>query len=68
MNIVEINPGTSGTLYIYATVALPLPLTILTIWILITGLQRTLATGKTALKRIGQPFYRIYITIGDGAE
>ncbi|KAF5350704.1 hypothetical protein D9756_008754 [Leucocoprinus leucothites] len=53
MNTKEIAPGTTGTLPYY--VALAVPLTLLTIWIIIAFQSRYLLRGQPFLQRLGWP-------------
>jgi hypothetical protein len=57
MNTKEINPGTKGTLPYYAAFAVPL--TLITIWIIIAFQSRCLLVGKPFLVRLGWPYYLI---------
>jgi hypothetical protein len=55
MNTKEINPGTKGTLPYY--IAFAVPLTLITIWIIIAFQSRYLLIGKPFLVRLGWPYY-----------
>jgi hypothetical protein len=54
MNTKEINPGTNGTLSIY--VAFAIPLTVLTIWIIIAFQSRYLLGNVPFWARLGWPW------------
>ena len=62
MNVGEINPGTNGTLPHYVAVALPL--TLITAWIII-AFQSTyiFETETTFLKRLGWPVYLVHMML-----
>jgi hypothetical protein len=56
MNVVEINPGSVGTLPHYFSIALPL--TIVTAWIIIAFQSKYIFEEKTTFfKRLGWPAY-----------
>jgi hypothetical protein len=55
MNTKEINPNTNGTLPYY--IAFALPLTLITIWIIIAFQSRYLLVGKSFLVRLGWPYF-----------
>lgn len=58
MNVREINPGTIGTLGIY--IAISIPLTIITAWVIIAFQSRYIFPEDTTLmKRLGWPIYLV---------
>ena len=58
MNVGEINPGTHGTLPQY--VAVTLPFTIMTAWIIIAFQSKYLMPGTTFFQRLGWPVTLVY--------
>ena len=67
MNVAEINPGTEGTLSHYCAIALPL--TIVTVWVIIAFQSKYIFKEKTSfLKRLGWPAYILINIIKESAK
>lgn len=59
MNVVEINPGTKGTVSQY--IAFTLVLTIVTAWLIIAFQQKyVFPPGTSIIKRLAWPFFLIH--------
>jgi len=67
MNVGEINPGTNGTLPNYVAVALPL--TLITAWIIIAFQSTYIFESETTfLKRLGWPVYLVHMMLKNRRE
>lgn len=61
MNVVEINPDSVGTLRLYFAIALPM--TILTVWVIIAQRKYIFKENTSIFKRLGWPAYLLIQTI-----